>query len=155
MYFSCIGYRQLSSDRGCRKLSCERDYRQPSNDRGYRQLSNDQGYCQFSSDRGWCEYENNSAALYAYDNPASANNDMVGFGSPLFTESQYQCEGDRNPTFTLDASESYYQKHYHQQTTMALSYPYLRRGGDYSNYFSQDFSYPTEVLKRPSTLEVL
>lgn len=154
LYFQFIGYRQLSSDRGYRKLSSERCYRQLSIDRGYRQLSNDQGYRQLSCDQGWYEYDNNSAALYAYDNPASSNNDIVGDGSPLFTRSRYQGGGDRNPTFSLDPSESYHLKQYQQQATTSLSYPYLRRAGDYSNYFLQDTSSPAEVLKRPSTLEV-
>lgn len=170
-----IGYRQLSSDRGyCqlsdkggyRQLSSDRVYRQLSNDRGYRQLSNDRGYRQLSNDRGGVptasryEYGNDSS-LYAYDNP-SANNDIISDGLLSFGMShRYPKCGSGNPTFMLDAtdmSSSHYiqqQRHHHQQTatgTMSsLSLPYLRRAGDYSNYFSQD---SVEPLKRPTALEV-
>lgn len=110
------------------------------------------GYRQFSSDRG--AYEN--VALYAYDNP-SANND----GSPsICPRSRSQCGGgggggqDRNPTFVLEpaAADTTYYQQTADVTATSLSLPYLRRAGDYSNYFSpQESPVP---LERPSTLEV-
>lgn len=145
------GYRQLSSDRGYRHVSSDRGYRQLSSDRGYRQLSSDRGYRQLSNDRGeHYEYNNSNAALYAYDNPASANHDVIGDGSPVFARNQFRCSGGRNPTFVLDSAESFYL--HQQQTNTSLSFPYTRR--DYSNYFLQDTSYAAEALKRPTTLEV-
>lgn len=108
-----------------------------------------------SSDRGGSitgggyEYDN-SAALYAYDNP-SANSDVGGSSS--FGFSRYQC-GGRNPTFVLDPVETSLSQ-YEQQTMTSLSLPYLRRAGDYSNYFSvEDNLHPVEVPIRPTTLEV-
>lgn len=113
-----------------------------------------------SSDRGAAgyEYENEHSTLYAYDNP-SANNDLGGSESYSFSRSRYQCGGG-NPTFAMDTPEtsSYYPQ---QQSTIeainSLSSPYLRKAGDYSNYFSpqhNNYLQSAEALKRPTTLEV-
>jgi len=145
----------MSSDRGYRQLSSDRGYPQLSSDRGYRQLSSDRG----STVSSGYEYNNGAISLYAYDNP-SANNDIGGPSS--LSRSWYRC-GSGNPTFVLEPTETSSSSHYEQQqqqTLTSLSLPYLRRAGDYSNYFSvQDeddrhHHRPTEILIRPTTLEV-
>jgi len=146
----------LSSDRGYQKLSSDRGFQQLSSDRGYRQLSSDRG----SAISSGYEYDNGATSLYAYDNP-SVNNDIGGPSS--FSRSQYHC-GSGNPTFALEPTETlsslYYQQQQQQQTLTSLSLPYLRRAGDYSNYFSvqdEDDCHHhclMEIPNRPTTLEV-
>lgn len=146
-------HRQSSSDRGFWQVSGEQGYQQLSNDRRYQQLSSDRRYRQLSSHKGECVNENFSASLYAYDNPASANHEVVGVSSPLFKRSQFRTGGGGNSTFVLDPAEPYYSQK-QKTTTTSLSSPLTRQAGNYTNYFLQDSSYPVEALKRPTTLEV-
>lgn len=147
-------------------MSSDRRYRKLSSDQGYRQLSNDRFSGEIVTSKGGYEYKNHNT-LYAYDNP-TVNNDVVGESSGLvassFGGSQYQCR-DRNPTFALDtppdtsSSSLSYLTQQQQQTLTSLSLPYMRRAGDYSNYFSQQDSSSsqqnlTESQNRPTTLEV-
>ncbi|XP_050520331.1 mitogen-activated protein kinase kinase kinase 10-like isoform X2 [Daktulosphaira vitifoliae] len=95
----------------------------------YRQLSSDCG------NENKYEYENN--VLYAYDNPSVNNLNLKSIN--LKSQERYHCGGG-NPTFVLEPEE------YNQRniSDTSLSLPYLRRAGDYSNYFTQENPMPFE-----------